>query len=109
MLSTKGNISMNPITLDIRLYADNDDEDILTFMFDDGVGEVYLNSDSCQGQMKDVFSRLIKLSLTNDVLLHLVIAEEYGRGLYKDVCKEYVCELQKELDSVKEKIRREFT
>jgi len=104
---TKGKISMNQTTLDIRLYAE-DEEDILSFQFDDGEGMVYLNSDSCQGQMKDVFSRLIKLSLENDVLLNLIIADDYGRGLYKDVSKEYVRELQKELDSVKDKIRREF-
>ena len=98
----KGRTSMNQIILNIKLYAENEGDDILSFLFEDGEGKVYLNSDSCQEQMKDVFSRLIKVSLK------LIIADDYARGLYKDVCKEYVQELQKELDGVKDRIRREF-
>ena len=104
----KGKTSMNQIILDIKLYAENEDDDILSFVFGDGERKVYLNSDSCQGQMKDAFSRLVKISLSNDVQLHLIIDDDYSRGLYKDVCKEYVQELQKELDGVKDRIRREF-
>jgi len=37
------------------------------------------------------------------------IEEGYSRDLYKDVCSEYVIELQRELDSIKERIRREVS
>ncbi len=105
----KGRTSMNPIMLEVRLYAETEDDDILSFMFEDGEEKIYMNSDSCQGQMKEVFSKLITLSLRNDVKLKFVIDDEFGRGLYKDVCAEYVQELQRELDGVKDRIRREIT
>lgn len=31
-----------------------------------------------------------------------------GKVLYKEVCEEYICELQKEIDNVKERIKKEF-
>lgn len=43
-----------------------------------------------------------------DISLRLIIDESYSRGLYKDVCNEYVQDLQKELDTIKERIRREL-
>ena len=104
----KGKIFMNQITLDVKLYEDSGENDILSFQFEDTEGKVYLNSDSCQAQMKEVFSRLIILSLNDDIQLKLIIDEGYGRGLYKDVCSEYIKELQKELDNVKDRIRREM-
>ena len=104
----QGRISMNQITLDVILFADDSDEDILSFQFDDGEGKVHLNSDSCQAEMKEIFSNLIKLCLDNDISLRLIIDESYSRGLYKDVCNEYVQDLQKELDTIKERIRREL-
>lgn len=105
----KERISMNQITLEIQLFAENTDNDILAFQFDDGECRVNLNMDSCQAELKDTFSKLIKLSLENDVTLKLKIEEGYGRGLYKDVCTEYINELQRELNNVKERIRRELT
>ena len=99
---------MNQITLDVKLYEDCEENDILSFQFEDTEGKVYLNSDSCQAQMKEVFSRLITISLNDDIQLKLIIDEGYGRGLYKDVCSEYIKELQKELDNVKDRIRREM-
>ena len=107
MVSMKGKISMNQITLNVRLYAEGTDNDILAFMFDD-VLKVNLNSDSCHNELKEVFSKLIKLSLENDVTLNLNIDKDYGRTLYKDVCIEYVDELQHELNIVKDKIQKEM-
>ena len=66
---TKGRISMNQIILGVKLCEENADGDILSFQFEDGEGKVHLNSDSCQMQMKNVFSKLIKLSLESDVIL----------------------------------------
>ncbi|WP_287586747.1 hypothetical protein [Mogibacterium sp.] len=99
---------MNQIILGVKLCEENADGDILSFQFEDGEGKVHLNSDSCQMQMKNVFSKLIKLSLESDVILDFQIAEGYCKGLYKDVCNEYVQALQKELDEVKENIRQEI-
>lgn len=99
---------MNQITLNVKLFAEGEDEDILAFCFEEGEGRINLNSDTCQAQMKEVFSKLVWLSVNNDVELSLVIEEGYARGLYKDVCQEYVRELQREMNNVREKIRKEF-
>lgn len=40
--------------------------------------------------------------------LELVIAEGYGKGLYKDVCKEYIDALNRELIQVKDNLKREL-
>ena len=99
---------MNQITLNVKLFAEGEDEDILAFCFAEGDGRINLNSDLCQAQMKEVFSKLVCLCINNDVELSLEIEEGYGRGLYKDVCQESVRELQREMNNVREKIRREF-
>ncbi len=99
---------MNQITLNVKLFAESTDDDILAFQFEPDECRVNLNTDSCQAELKDVFSKLIKLSLSNDVTLNLIIEDGYGRGLYKDVCTEYITELQHELDTVKDKIRKEI-
>ena len=94
--------------LNIKLYADSKDNDVLAFLFEDKTLIVNLNIDSCQAELKEVFSELIVLSLNKDVILNLIIEEGYERGLYKDVCTEYISDLQRELDNVKDKIRREM-
>ena len=38
----------------------------------------------------------------------LEIQEGYSKGLYKDVCKEYIAELNKELVQVKNSIKKEL-
>ena len=105
----KGRISMNQITLEVELIAESTDDDILLFKFEDGDCRVNLNTDSCQVELKEVFSRLIKLSIENEITLSLRIQDGYSRGLYKDVCTEYISELQRELNNVRENIRREMT
>lgn len=101
---------MNQIKLDVKLYSTKDtNDDILAFMFDNAKSIIHLNTDSCQIELKEVFSKLLTLSLENDVILNLIIEDGYNRGLYKDVCTEYISELQRELDNVKDSIRKELT
>ena len=77
----KERIFMSQTILNARLYAETPDDDVLSFLINGNEEKVYLNSDSCQAHLKE---------------------------LYKDVCTEYIQELQNELDSVKERIRREL-
>ena len=101
----KGKISMNQITLDVKLYSENNNNDVLGFVFKDEESKINLNSESCQAELKVVFSKLVKLSLESNVKLNLVIDDSFNRGLYKDVCKEYIKDLQAELDNAKAKIK----
>ena len=83
-------------------------DDILAFMFDNAESVIHLNTDSCQIELKDIFSKLLTLCIENDIILNLIVADNYSRGLYKDVCTEYISELQRELDNVKDAIRKEL-
>ena len=99
---------MNQIMLNVLLTAENEEEDTLVFQFQNGDCKVNLNTDSCQAELKGIFSKLLYLCIENDVTLSLIIQDGYNRGLYKDVCKEYISELQRELDNIKDSIRREM-
>lgn len=108
MLFMRGRIFMNQIMLDVKLFASGKDDDILSFDFENNECRVNLNSDSCQSELKKVFSELVMLLLHNDITLNLKIEKGYNRGLYKDVCSEYIKDLQRELEEVKDKIRSEL-
>ena len=85
--------------------------DVLIFLLDENDPEKYIinmNDSSCQIQIKEVFSKLLEELLKSDVDLHLEIQEGYSKGLYKDVCKEYIAELNKELVQVKNSINKEL-
>lgn len=85
--------------------------DILVFSLDENEPEKYiinLNDSSCQLQIKEVFSKLLEELLKFDINLHLEIQDGYSKGLYKDVCEEYIAELNKELMQVKNSINKEL-
>jgi hypothetical protein len=100
---------MNQITINVKLYSnDESKDDVLAFLFEKENKEIHLNTDSCQVELKEVFSKLLTQSLENDVILKLIIEDNYNRGLYKDVCTEYIAELQRELNNVRDAIRKEI-
>lgn len=73
-----------------------DDKDVLVFEFDNSL-VVNLNSETSQNELKNVFSQLLKEMLKFNIKLKLKIAEGYKAGLYIDVCKEYINELNREI------------
>ena len=52
---------MNQIILEVRLYGEEPDKDILAFIFEDGEQKINLNTETCQGEIKEVFSKLLRL------------------------------------------------
>ncbi len=85
--------------------------DVLVFLLDEEHPEKYtinLNDSSSQLQIKEVFSKLLEELLLSDVVLELEIQKDYSKGLYKDVCIEYISELNKELIQVKSSIMKEL-
>jgi hypothetical protein len=96
---------MNQI-IDVLLTV-NGEEDVLIFKLDEEHPDDYvidLNSDTNQSQLKKVFSKLLELLLVNDIELKYSVVEGYSKGLYKDVCEEYVHDLNSEIASVKTQI-----
>ena len=85
--------------------------DVLIFNLDDNSPEKYyinLNNHDSQTQIKEVFAKLLEMLLESDLSLELRIAEGYSKGLYKDVCKEYISDLNKEIAQTKELIIKEL-
>ena len=101
-------ISMNQKAIEVVLLAADEETDLLRFKFEDTPLDVNLNSPLCQNELKTVFVRLLQLIIDNDVYLKFSHADDYGRGLYIEVCEEYVKDLNRELASAKEKIRKEL-
>lgn len=82
-------------------------EDVMVFKMDEEQTEfvIEMNNSRSQIKMKEVFTRLLELLLESDVTLKLSIAEGYSKGLYKEVCTEYIKDLNRELTQVKDSIR----
>lgn len=80
------------------------EQDVLEFRMNPDSDEDYyldLNSESNQDCLKMVFSKLLELSLENDIKLVYKVEDGYSKGLYKEVCNEYVKDLNREIDNVR--------
>ena len=101
-------ISMNQKAIEVVLLAADEETDLLRFKFEDDPLDVNLNSPICQNELKAVFVRLLQMLIENDVYLEFNHADDYGRGMYIEVCEEYIRDLNRELASAKEKIHKEM-
>lgn len=87
------------------------DVDVLIFGLDEERPEAYvvnLNSSDSQNELKEVFSHLLQMLLKEDISLKYIIAPGYSKGLYKDVCKEYIDDLNRELSQVRSNMEKEI-
>lgn len=101
---------MSQRVIDVKLTAMSD-VDVLIFGLDEERPETYavsLNSPTSQNELKAVFSRLLELLLAEDIQLQLSVAPGYSKGLYKDVCREYIEDLNRELIQVKTSMKKEL-
>lgn len=80
-------------------------KDILTFIFDGENIDVNLNSDTCQVELKKVFSRIVELLIKKNVILKLDIEESYSRVLIKEACTEYIDDVNKEIADVRKRFK----
>lgn len=88
------------------------ESDVLNFILDQEKPDEYvvnLNSDTSQSELKKVFSKLLELIIENDVKLVLKIAEVYSKVLYMDVCTVYIDDLNREISSVAESVRKDVS
>ena len=101
---------MNQKVIDVTLTVLSD-KDVLVFGLDDEHPDefvVNLNNPNSQNELKAVFSQLLQTILEAEVLLRFVIAPGYSKNLYKDVCKEYIDDLNRELSQIKAVISKEI-
>lgn len=99
---------MNRETINVTLFALDDDNDILRFSIDGENLDVNLNESDCQNTMKHMFSVLLKKAVHTDLSLEFSADQGYTRGMYIEVCEEYVKDLNRELCEVVDTIRNEL-
>lgn len=101
---------MNQKIINVKLTVIGD-ADVLVFALDDENQDKYivnLNSSASQGSLKEIFSELLNILLTEDIKLELEIEKDYNKGLYKDVCTEYISDLNQEILRVKEMMKQDL-
>ena len=101
---------MNQIEIKVELTVIGD-TDVLVFHIDEENPQNYvvnLNSANNQTDIRKVFMKMLEMLFDNDIKLQFDVAEGYSKGLYKDVCTEYISELQREISNVKEKLINEL-
>lgn len=99
--------STNQEIIEVKLFDDNGTDTLLFGIpgEKDGV-PVNLNETSGQKDLKIVFEKLLERLNTKEIELKLVIDEKYKKGLYKEVCEEYISDLNKEIADVRAEIKK---
>jgi len=97
-------------SLNVLLHSTEDENDILSFNINEELTiDVNLNDEKCQNDLKSVFLAIFEIQIEEDVTLNLIIDENYKRTLYKDVCEEYINDLNRELSDVRRTILDELS
>lgn len=96
-----GRIFMNQENKVINVHLEKrESKDYLVFGFEE-IAEVCLNDDESQNNLKSIFVKLLVQLTKHPVELQFLENPEYKTGLYIDVCKEYIKDLNKEIASVR--------
>lgn len=99
---------MNQETINVTLLAIDENTDVLRFAIGEKELDINLNDAECQAAMKNMFSILLQKAIHSDVVLKLTVAPDYTRGMYIEVCEEYIKDLNREIAEVIDTIRREL-
>lgn len=92
---------MNQESKAINVHLEKrENKDYLVFGFEE-VAEVCLNDDESQNNLKSIFVKLLTEIKKCPVELQFLENPEYKTGLYIDVCKEYIKDLNKEITNVR--------
>lgn len=100
---------MSQRTIKVLLTEVNEITDVLRFYINDEMNiDINLNSDACQSDIKSLFSGLLKMAIVDDITFELTIDDGYSKELYKDVCREYIKDIERELESSSAYIKTEL-
>ena len=104
----KEGIFMNQEIIKATLL-EQDDADVLRFEIDEEELDINLNSPECQNSLKKLFTLTLEKVIDGSVEITLEIQDGYARGMYIEVCEEYIKDLNRELGEVTEIIRKELS
>lgn len=77
--------------------------DYMVFKFEEE-RRVCMNDENCQNDLKNLFTTMLDELIKSDYKFEYEENKDYKKGLFKDVCIEYIRELNRELTSVKSSI-----
>ena len=100
---------MNQEIIEVLLTSEDADTDALIFKIDVNQLVVNLNSPDCQSAFKNIFAELLRKLVKDDIVLELNIDEGFNRVLYKEVCEEYIKDLNRELNECKDDLRKQLS
>ena len=100
---------MNQEIIEVLLTSEDADTDALIFKIDGNQLMVNLNSPDCQSAFKNIFAELLRKLVKDDIVLELNIDEGFNRVLYKEVCEEYIKDLNRELNECKDDLRKQLS
>lgn len=88
----------------VRVHLEKrEEQDYMIFEFEEE-SVVCLNNESSHNELKLVFSKLLAILIVGAVKLEFINVKEYSTGLYIDVCKEYINDLNREISNVRKNI-----
>ncbi len=97
----KGKIFMSQEKKVINVaLAKRNEIDQMIFKFENECN-VNLNDESGQNDLKIVFSQLLKELIDGPIELKYIEDDIYDVNLYKDVCKEYIKDLNREVEEIR--------
>lgn len=98
---------MSQRTIDVILTTLGEDRDVLRFIItEDSAIDIDLDSSVCQTEIKRLFSEILKLAVNEDIDFRFSTEDNFPRELYKDVCKEYIKDITRELQTSTVAIRK---
>jgi len=82
--------------IEAKLWVDDSGEDILSFSLDP---EIHVRLTDVQGvnDLKDLFVEILSNLILGDVSVELQDSSEYENQMYKEICEEYIIELNKDI------------
>ena len=105
------NTSMNREVINVKLTKKGEKDvmifDLCSDEHPDGIA-VDLNSEQGQLDLKVVFSALLEKMLKTKVALQFLVEEDYSVNLFKEVCKDYIEALNKEIEQVYDSMKEEL-
>ena len=78
-------------------------DDFMCFGFEEEK-TVCLTSEECQNDLLEIFNVLLKELINSPVKLEYSPNPNFKKGLYIDVCSEYIKDLNREVNSIRKKI-----
>ena len=90
--------------INVYLKKDGDDDLLIFKITEEQEMPIFLNTEATQNGLKLLFSTLLTELIKSPIVLNFQENPNYKTALYIEVCKEYISDLNTELQQVREKI-----